>query len=145
MVKVLGVNSDHDTCHACGKTGLKKVVWIEINDSGPIPFGTDCASEVMRQNGKRRSARAIWLEAQEADRKRAADEKNRVHEIGSVRSVVDFYVFDVSSTGHARFIAKANGLRSEVVKWAESKFGLNELTGLHVVAPAGIMFNKVTW
>ena len=43
--KVLAVNDDRDFCECCGKTGLKKVVWIENTETGVIQhFGTSCAA-----------------------------------------------------------------------------------------------------
>ena len=42
--QVLGVNDDRDFCECCGKRNLKKVVWIQDNESGDIKhFGTTCA------------------------------------------------------------------------------------------------------
>ena len=42
--KVLGVNDERDTCECCGKTGLKRVVWIENTETNDIKcFGTTCA------------------------------------------------------------------------------------------------------
>lgn len=42
--RVLAVNDDRDFCECCGKTGLKRVVFIEAIESGEIKhFGTTCA------------------------------------------------------------------------------------------------------
>jgi hypothetical protein len=42
--KVLGVNDDQNFCECCGKTGLKRVVWVEDTETGDIKhFGTTCA------------------------------------------------------------------------------------------------------
>ena len=42
--RVLGVNDDKDFCECCGKSGLKRVVWIEDTESGEVShFGTTCA------------------------------------------------------------------------------------------------------
>lgn len=43
-LKVLGVNGDRDTCACCGKTGLKRVVWLEIDGGEPVHYGTVCAA-----------------------------------------------------------------------------------------------------
>lgn len=41
---IKGINDDQGSCSCCGKTGLKRVVWIQDNDSGDINhFGTTCA------------------------------------------------------------------------------------------------------
>ncbi len=43
--KVLGVNDDKDFCECCGKTGLKRVVWIEDSETGKLQhFGVVCAA-----------------------------------------------------------------------------------------------------
>lgn len=44
--KILGVNDDRDSCECCGRTGLKRVVWIEDTETGTIRhFGTTCATK----------------------------------------------------------------------------------------------------
>lgn len=52
--KVYGINSDVDTCSECGKSNLKKVVWLMPLDSEgnelaaePAPVGCDCAARMM--------------------------------------------------------------------------------------------------
>jgi hypothetical protein len=61
--RILGTNDDQDTCTLCGKTHLKKVVWLEALDSegnptGNIaPYGCDCAGQLVhgkktRKNGE---------------------------------------------------------------------------------------------
>lgn len=48
--KVMGVNDDVDYCGHCGKTGLKRVVWLAPLDAdGTVvgeaaPYGTTCAA-----------------------------------------------------------------------------------------------------
>jgi hypothetical protein len=32
-VKVLGVNDDRSSCQCCGREGLKRVVWLEIEET----------------------------------------------------------------------------------------------------------------
>lgn len=42
--QVLSVNDDRDFCGCCGKTGLKRVVFIQDNETGEVNhFGTTCA------------------------------------------------------------------------------------------------------
>lgn len=42
--KVLGVNDDRDTCECCGKSNLKKVVWVENTETSEVKhFGVNCA------------------------------------------------------------------------------------------------------
>lgn len=52
--KVYGINDDTDTCEVCGKTNLKKVVWLMPLDAegnevaaSPMPVGCDCAGRMM--------------------------------------------------------------------------------------------------
>jgi hypothetical protein len=52
---IKGTNDDVDTCSCCGRTNLKKVVWIaEIIDGveqSPAAVGTTCASRMIRGSG----------------------------------------------------------------------------------------------
>lgn len=42
--KVLAVNDERDYCECCGKKNLKRVVWIEDEQTGEVKhFGTTCA------------------------------------------------------------------------------------------------------
>lgn len=116
-IKVLGINDDTDTCECCGRTGLKRVVWLERDESGPFAAGVDCAGKILRM-----SATRVHNAAVEADRKRKQDEENKIHEIGEVRSVRPWVVESVSSQGECSKICFANGLRSVIEKWAEEKF-----------------------
>lgn len=44
--RVLSVNDDKDFCGCCGKTGLKRVVFIENIETGEVDhFGTTCATQ----------------------------------------------------------------------------------------------------
>lgn len=47
MTKLLGVNADSDFCEHCGKTHLKKVVWIELDDGTIQHVGCDCAYSIL--------------------------------------------------------------------------------------------------
>ena len=64
--KLRGINDDHNTCEVCGKTHLKKVMWLsEITEDGEIldPFaaGTTCGATLLgiRKSGKAATERAI--------------------------------------------------------------------------------------
>ena len=48
MTKVLGVNSDTSICECCGKTNLKRVVVLELNNGQIVRYGTTCASKKFR-------------------------------------------------------------------------------------------------
>ena len=51
--RLKAVNSDHDTCSVCGKTDLKKVMWLSElgNDNNdfldPFPAGTTCGARLL--------------------------------------------------------------------------------------------------
>jgi hypothetical protein len=43
---IKGINDEESSCSCCGKTGLKRVVWIEDTETGEINFfGTSCATQ----------------------------------------------------------------------------------------------------
>lgn len=72
---VRGVNDEKDYCECCGKTGLKKVVWIEnVETSEVMHFGVVCATqpqkgfgvdtEIKRAiNEHKEREKALWSEA----------------------------------------------------------------------------------
>ena len=44
--QIKGINDEQDTCSCCGKSGLKRVVWIEDKETGDVDhFGTACAAQ----------------------------------------------------------------------------------------------------
>ena len=56
---IKGINDEEDTCSCCGKTGLKRVVWlaavsVDGEESEPMPLGTSCAAKKMfgKSSGK---------------------------------------------------------------------------------------------
>ena len=50
--QILGINEDRDFCECCGKTDLKRVVWIQDNELGEIKhFGTVCAQQPVKGFG----------------------------------------------------------------------------------------------
>ena len=56
--KLRGINDDHNTCEVCGKTNLKKVMWLsEITKDGEVldPFaaGTTCGSKMLGISGSK--------------------------------------------------------------------------------------------
>jgi len=62
--KVLAVNDDKDFCECCGKSNLKKVVWIENTETGEIRhFGVICVLKPAKGFGVERevkSAERSW-------------------------------------------------------------------------------------
>lgn len=59
MYKIVGINSEVETCEHCGKTGLKKVVWLdELDQEGNLTgnvraFGVNCAAYALLGNKNR--------------------------------------------------------------------------------------------
>ena len=48
MKKILSINSDESFCDCCGKSNLKRVVWIEDTETGNVNhYGTVCAENVL--------------------------------------------------------------------------------------------------
>lgn len=45
--KLLSVNSDSETCEVCGKTGLKRVMWIETEEKGIMAYGVCCGKKAL--------------------------------------------------------------------------------------------------
>ncbi len=49
--KVLGTNDDRETCECCGKTGLKRVVWLESEAGDVVAYGTESAARALQVRG----------------------------------------------------------------------------------------------
>jgi hypothetical protein len=49
-LKLYGINDDSDTCSECGKTNLKRVMWIGSEDTDPAPYGTTCGARELSVN-----------------------------------------------------------------------------------------------
>ena len=70
--KVKGVNDEQSFCSCCGKSDLKRVVWIEDTETGVIShFGTTCAESPAKAFGISSEIRAAVRKFQ-SDAKRAA-------------------------------------------------------------------------
>jgi hypothetical protein len=125
--KVLGTNSDHDTCDHCGKTNLKRVVWmVEVIDGeagAPRPIGCNCAALLLKVSSSR-----VERIAADADRERERAELAKVHEVGDVRSPRPWVVESVGGNGGSlTTLGYANGLRSLIEKWAAERWPNREL------------------
>lgn len=47
--KIVGISDDQDTCECCGKTGLKRVVYLENLDTQCVmAYGTTCAAKTRK-------------------------------------------------------------------------------------------------
>lgn len=58
-VKLLGMSDDQDTCSRCGKTGLKRVVWLELEDGSIEHYGVDCAAVALTGSKKASSIKTV--------------------------------------------------------------------------------------
>ena len=69
---VKGVNDEQNFCSCCGKSGLKRVVWIEDTETGVVShFGTTCAESPAKAFG-------VTAEIRAAVRKFQSDAKKAV-------------------------------------------------------------------
>jgi acetyl-CoA carboxylase carboxyltransferase component len=49
MLKITAINDEQDYCSICGKTHLKKVVWLEDSTTGELHHvGTECAAKLLK-------------------------------------------------------------------------------------------------
>lgn len=79
--KLRGINADHDTCEICGKTNLKKVMWlVELDPDGgelgqPFAAGTTCGAKLLglRQRNEAKISRTISEMAAEQVKARIAE------------------------------------------------------------------------
>jgi hypothetical protein len=67
-IKVLGINDDRSSCQCCGREGLKRVVWLEIDGGEPVHYGTSCAALVAGIRGRWTARRADALASEIAKR-----------------------------------------------------------------------------
>jgi hypothetical protein len=87
--KLLGVNDDKDTCCQCGRSELKRVVWLEPVDSDgnaigePIHLGTTCAAYAMMGNRRSSSVRQVERLIDEVEFARKADRDNRLRRVAA--------------------------------------------------------------
>ena len=121
--RMVGISEETD-CECCGKTNLKLTVVLERLDeewNGVefVKFGRDCAGRALRV---RWTANRVETVARAAQAEREREERNRVHMVGEVRSVVDWVVVRVGAMGDCVYLARANGHRPDVRKWAAEKW-----------------------
>jgi len=73
---IKGINDEQDSCSCCGKTGLKRVVWIEDTQTGDINFfGTSCATNPAKCFGVTKGdvAKAVRVYQSELAQKKNAE------------------------------------------------------------------------
>ena len=69
MNRILGINDDEDNCCCCGKTGLKRVVWIEHEDGRIEHYGTTCATYMLRGNRTKQEVKSVVTIAENTERR----------------------------------------------------------------------------
>ena len=80
--KILGINDDQDWCDLCGKTRLKRVVWLESEEGEILAVGTDCAGKLLYG---RKSAKNTKMAKDEASAIQAAkDWLEKGHDLQAV-------------------------------------------------------------
>ena len=80
-----GINSDTETCSKCGKTGLKRVMWLERTDAdgngtGDIDaYGTTCGAKALGFKGTFSSVEQVAATVESVNRLEVAiDEAHRM-------------------------------------------------------------------
>jgi hypothetical protein len=80
MPRILGINDDESNCCCCGRTDLKRVVWIEHDDGRVEWYGTTCASYIMRGNRTKQNVKHVVNVAENEERRcRATVELATLH------------------------------------------------------------------
>lgn len=58
LVKFLGISDETNTCDCCGKTGLKRVVVLDI-DGIVVNYGTNCAAKALANKGIKTDKKSV--------------------------------------------------------------------------------------
>jgi hypothetical protein len=86
--EVKGINDDRDFCMCCGKTGLKRVVWIEDTETSEVNhYGVVCATNPAKAFGLKKEIQSAVRAHDKAreDAERAA--RNEAFRIESNRKL----------------------------------------------------------
>ena len=73
-----GINSDTETCEQCGKTGLKRVIWLEVLDAdgnqtgSTIPMGTCCGAKALGFKGEFKNVEQVAQAVEQKQEREAA-------------------------------------------------------------------------
>lgn len=62
-MKVLGCNDEVTDCGCCGKSGLKKTVILDSDETGIVRYGVDCAARAMGYTGNAVRKQAAVLDS----------------------------------------------------------------------------------
>lgn len=138
-----GCNDEADTCSCCGRTGLKRVVWLEEADGGEAaPYGTTCAALLLTGRKLNRSEAEKAVDAAFADachkivaRWRAADASAwAVERHANAYGVDCFYIAGEEIVASAGLRHEADALAYAVREYRArmAKREIRESTGRHV-------------
>jgi len=58
-VRILGTNDAQDSCDCCGKTNLRRVVWLSIDENDPVAYGVSCAAKAIHGIKDQKSQKAV--------------------------------------------------------------------------------------
>jgi len=111
-----GCNDEAEYCTCCGKTGLKKVVWLRENTedelSQPSPFGVVCAARLLgvKNPTSTKAKREIEDAQEQANRAMRLKEWQRVFDA----AIVDSYSYGYNKFNVPRFTAIVNGLAIDI-------------------------------
>ena len=109
---VVGVNDERDFCECCGRTGLKRVVWIEDTETQEIKhFGTTCAAAPVKGFNLDKEIRNAITAYQ--DREQAIF--RRMHRIYRTKGGT------YASKGDGSFVANSVALRDECYQIAKQE------------------------
>ena len=104
---VKGVNNDEETCSHCGRTNLKRVVWLSAldadgNEGTVAHYGVDCAARLITSTGTKTSGK-------------------EVHNLGKAINYAEKWVAHYGRDDYKALaaIASAVGVRYNVWAWVE--------------------------
>lgn len=110
--KVLGVSDDESTCTRCGKSNLKRVVYLQDTVTGErVHYGVDCAADAMRIPAERVMARA---KAADAEHRSTADREHFRRWLGANAPAVGAPTDQSGYDRASRVIARKNGYTGDL-------------------------------
>ena len=111
-----GCNDEAEYCTCCGRTGLKKVVWLRENVDGevsqPSPFGVVCAAHLLgiKNPTSPRAKREIEMAQEQANKEMRLQEWRKVFNAAEIES----YSYGRNQFNIPRFSAIVNGVEINI-------------------------------
>jgi len=96
----LGINDDVDSCDCCGKTGLKRVVWLEDEHGAVTHFGVNCAARALGLYGSFKTSQDLKDAFDRAQTDRQAYEATRTQCTEQTARTGEEHVILRSRSGH---------------------------------------------